>query len=230
MKYILLILFFLTTELNTFAQSTKPKKQYTVNINDKDYSAKLDVLSGESKITTKENLTYYWYASNKVMETQGGYDGKLLHGPYTSFYLNNNLKEKGSFKKGLKYGEWISWYENKNIHEISHWKNGVKHGHFKSFNENGEQTLDADYKNGKLNGIKTVYQSGKMISQKNYKNDIEGSLKSDDITKKGVKQRWRKIKGKMKAIFKKQDSSDKKETPTEKKEVPKTPANKPDNK
>src|SRR5687768_1768458 len=89
------------------AQSIE-KKSYPVYINYPDYSIKAIVLNDGKKIAAKEELTYSWHAHNKIMETKGGYDGKLLDGDYTAFYLSNAIKEKGAFNKGLKNGKWIS--------------------------------------------------------------------------------------------------------------------------
>ncbi|MES2113014.1 MAG: hypothetical protein V4577_29965 [Bacteroidota bacterium] len=68
---------------------------------------------------------YYWYSSNKIHITQGGFSGRLLNGAYNEFYLTRNLKEQGIFDKGLKNGTWKSWNEGGNLIKITHWKQGV---------------------------------------------------------------------------------------------------------
>jgi hypothetical protein len=117
--------------------------------------------------------TYYWYSSNKILSTVGSCEGKLLHGQYTSSYLNNNLREKGRYKMGLKQGKWLKWYENGFIQETSEWKKGDKHGTFQNFNANGELISVSDYCNDKLNGETIIYESGKIVTRKNYKNGVE---------------------------------------------------------
>lgn len=172
-RLILIVLFVFST-LQLFPQTpTKQGKTYTININNKDESVQLSVLSKKVQLNTNKDLTYYWYASNKLMKTQGGYDGKLLHGQYVSFYLFNNLKEKGKFKKGLKNGEWLSWYENGKIKEVANWKNGLRKGKYQLYNEAGELVTEGYYKQDKQQCLWTNYQSGKIVSQKKYRKGLE---------------------------------------------------------
>jgi len=101
MKNLFYLLLVLT---NTMFAQYKPKETYTVYINYPDYSIRANVSNTDKKVEAKETLTYSWYASNKMLQTKGGYEGKILDGPYISFYLSGNLKEKGTFKMGLKNG------------------------------------------------------------------------------------------------------------------------------
>src|SRR3954463_14354625 len=80
----------------------RQKGSYTVYLNNATGSIKAEVVFENKKVKAKEELTYSWYASNKIFETRGGYDGRMLDGPYTSYYLSDNLKEKGVFKNGVK--------------------------------------------------------------------------------------------------------------------------------
>lgn len=68
---------------------------------------------------------YYWYSSNQIHCTQGGFSGRLLNGGYSEFYLTRNLKEQGAFYKGLKNGAWKSWNEEGRLMKTSRWKRGV---------------------------------------------------------------------------------------------------------
>src|SRR4051812_4990317 len=72
----------------------------------------VDLLQSDKKVKAQDDKYYHWYNSNDIKITRGGFSGKLLHGHYTEYYLNKNLKEKGQFKNGLKTGEWKSWYLN----------------------------------------------------------------------------------------------------------------------
>lgn len=125
------------------------------------------------KTRVNNDLTYYWYKSNQVLQTKGGYDGKLLHGAYAEFYLNNNLKEKGLYKKGLKSGEWKSWHENGQLKEIIKFRNGLNHGKFLAYNEKGELLLLANYRKGKLHGQTVSYENGKVLASHKYRKGIE---------------------------------------------------------
>lgn len=188
----------------SFAQLIKPKDSYVVYINYPDYTIKTSVSNTTKKHKVDEELTYYWYASNKIMATKGDFDGKLIDGPYVSFYLSSNLKEKGNFKNGLKMGKWISWYENGKIDEITYWSNGKKSGSYKKFNEDESLSISANYKNDKLKGTKTEYVDGQITSQKKYKRGKEIIKKEKSSTKKSIH-----LKEKISTIFRKKQKQPK---------------------
>lgn len=235
MKYLIVLLLF----TNTVFGQMKPKEMYTIYVNYPDYSIKATVSNNVKKIDAKESLSYYWYTSNKILETKGGYEGKILDGPYTSFYLSSNLKEKGQFKKGLKNGEWITWFEGGKIHEISTWKKGLKCGVFKTFDDKGNLILEYNYADGKLNGYQTEYKDEKVISKKRYKKGLEIIPKEKSVDKKsdtgkpneGLKEGNSKentkakktIKEKVKSIFKKKDTKNKNSAKVKPKSNPSDP-------
>jgi antitoxin component YwqK of YwqJK toxin-antitoxin module len=177
MKYIkvIVVVSLLFSKFLLYAQNEQAsnKASYTININDKDGYTRIVVFNKNKKIKPQDEYTYYWYAYNKVMVTKGGYDGRLLHGEYASFYENNNLKEKGYFKKGLKTGEWVAWFDNGKIKEVSHWRNSIRNGNRRVYNEKGELVLEENYKNDRFNGTVAKYDSGKTIALKYYKNGME---------------------------------------------------------
>jgi len=198
---LVLSLFFISS---TNAGSKKDKEIHTININNKENTIKADVSSTKGKVVAVDSLTYYWHAYNKIMETKGGFDGKLLNGNYTVFYINNNLKEKGKFKNGLKNGKWILWYDSGKIQEISCWKNGIKEGAYQSYDMTGQQVLDANFKSDKLEGIMISYQSGKILSRKAYKAGIEIPL----IEYYEKQSSTNKLIDKIKMIFRKKEKKD----------------------
>ena len=198
----------------------KPKKTFTINISKKDTTIKADVLTDKCNIKPDENLTYNWFASNKIISTKGGYDGHLLHGGYTSFYGNNNLWQKGKFNKGLKEGKWMTWFIDGKINEITHWKKGMKNGKYTMYSNEGKIMLEAKFKNDKLNGTMTSYQDEKILSKRKYKNGAE-VISKDKLPKvKGEKPSKEKssapgtsLKEKIKKLF-----TPKEKKPTGKKE------------
>ncbi len=198
----------------------KQKESYTVYVNYPDYTIKTDISSKGKRINVQEELTYYWYASNKIMETTGGYDGKILNGPYTSFYVTGNLKEKGTFRNGIKNGEWITWYETGKMKEINVWRRGIKSSTSKSFDISGDLISETKYRNGKLNGYQTTYGSGKIITKKKYKKGIEVIKKEESLDKeiiskeprKSAADRYKVFKEKIKSVFKKQNGDENKQS------------------
>lgn len=216
------MLFSVTVCCQLFAQTAVTGSQtiYTININKPDTIIRAEVMAQRSSALADKDLTYYWYANvaNTIIQTKGGFDGKLLHGAYTSFYGNNNLKEKGKFDNGIKNGEWIKWYSNGAINEVSHWRLGMKNGRYKLYNEQGEQMLGAHFRNDKMEGTVKTYQNGKVLSRKKYRNgqELPGKL---DIGKKKFKITIRPLRNKIKNLFKKKDSGNNPKKESEKKRM-----------
>lgn len=208
----LLLLLFIVFSNVSFAQ-TKQNPISSISIIYPDYTVKADVLSEQKKIVVNENLTYYWYSSNKIIETKGGYDGKVLNGSYTAYYLSKNLKEKGTFKNGLKCSKWTSWNTAGKISEITTWKKGLKNGVYKKYNESGDLIEESNYKNGELNGSKIIYEKGKVVSNKSYQKGVEVVLidkekKSTSTPADDSKVQTKKtFKEKCKSLFKKKEKS-----------------------
>lgn len=201
-KQILILIIFFPC---TFFAQVKPAKNYSVYVNYPEYTVKATVFSKEKKFFPDEHLTYHWYASNKIMKTTGGYDGKLLTGLYSSFYLSGNLKEKGVFKKGLKNKEWVTWYENGKINEVTTWRNGVRNGGYKKLDDEGVILEQSNFKNDKLHGDQIFYTDGKISTKKRYSHGIE-ITKSN--TKSSEKPSFFKIAlQKVKILFKKKDKA-----------------------
>ncbi|MGZ4159083.1 MAG: toxin-antitoxin system YwqK family antitoxin [Bacteroidia bacterium] len=226
MKYF----FVLCLLANSLIAQNRQGESYTVYLNNSGESIKAEVVFENKKIKAKEDLTYYWYVSNKIIETKGGYDGRMLDGPYTSFYLSDNIKEQGVFKNGLKDSEWKSWYENGKLKEITTWDHGVKYGSCKKFDLHGNLTTEANYKNGKLNGYEISYDGEKITGKKKYSKGIEiikpikkASVKDSTATEKKIN--FFRKKRKDEPINKKQKKTDKKKDDHQKIDKPVESAN-----
>jgi hypothetical protein len=226
LKYFLILLLF-TVAFGSLAQESET---YTLNIDTRDSSVKVDVLYEKKKIRVKPGNYYYWTTANQVLRTQGGYEGRLLHGNYFCFYPAKNLKVKGTFRKGLKRGKWYAWYPNGNLSEVSKWYKGYQCGRTDIYNEQGKKILRATYWKGKLHGAYKTYSDGRLISKKKFRKGVEVILtpkpvpakndlqvkpdgkKSGDINQGGVGKLWSGFKG----IFKKKPGADKPVAETEK--------------
>lgn len=178
-KHRLLFYFILASvfTINSFSQKyTEPDKlkQFNVTVNYDDFTVKTQMLSQGKTIPVNNELVYMWYASQKIMETKGGYEGKLIHGKYTSFYLNNQLKEQGQIKYGLKTKEWKYWYSDGKLREVINWKSGKKNGRYFLYNDYGQLMAKSNFKNDKLHGKFYTYgQNGIIAEKKKYKNGDE---------------------------------------------------------
>lgn len=115
---------------------------------------------------------YYWYSNNQIKITQGGFSGKLLHGSYSDFYFNNNLKEQGQFEMGLKVGEWKSWTIQGLLAEHTNFKKGILNGEFYRYNGLGVLSESGYYKNGNLHGKLTKYFEKDSLSITKYKDGV----------------------------------------------------------
>jgi hypothetical protein len=149
-------------------------KQFSITVNYDDYTVKTEMLAQPKAICLSNDRTYMWYATQRIMETKGGYDGKLIHGTYRAFYLNNQLKEKGLVKNGLRHKRWKYWYSDGKLREVITWKNGVKDGPYELYNDFGQLMAKGKFKNDKLHGKFYTYgNGGSVIDKKVYKNGDE---------------------------------------------------------
>ena len=168
----------------------EPSKWKTQNIvvNDPELTVKASIQNHAKEVKPHNELTYAWYKSGKIIETQGGSHGRLLEGPYASFYLNDQLKEKGSYKNGLRHGEWREWDADGHLATVKRYRHGRLHGTYESYDTEGRSTLDARYKKGKLHGETVSYKEGKELSRKHYHKGAEGQSKLKTLLQKKPKE------------------------------------------
>jgi antitoxin component YwqK of YwqJK toxin-antitoxin module len=128
---------------------------------------------------------YYWYGSNNIHHTQGGYSGHLLNGTYSEFYLNKNLKEQGTYVKGLKSGAWKTWSENGILKQLFTYDKGAKSGPFYLYDDLGKVMQAGNYEENELNGKIKFYakDSANVVTYKHGK----------AITSQPAKSFWRKL-------------------------------------
>lgn len=152
-----------------------------ITLNSPDSTVVTYLWPSKEEIPVDEDKIYYWYKANQIRISRGGYGGELLHGNYTSYYIDQNLQQKGEFKKGLKVGSWKSWYPNGERKEVSIWKNGQRNGKFMIYRPNGTLYQSGEYKKDKIKGKVTTYdESGKKLSvPKATKKKSEATLKKE---------------------------------------------------
>jgi hypothetical protein len=171
-------------------------KAFSITVNYEDYTVKTQMLKDQKKITVDNDLYYLWFNANKIIETKGGFDGKLLHGYYKSFYLNNQLRESGEIKYGLKHNVWKNWYPDGKLKEVITYKSGRKNGFYELYNDYGNLMAQGCFKNDKLNGKFDTYDNtGRISETKKYKNGTEVPIKpKKEKTKKADEQQAEKEK------------------------------------
>jgi YD repeat-containing protein len=165
-------LFLLVAALFFQSKTLSEKPTYTIYINFEDYSVRADVLYDDAKVKPRMFRTYYWYMNNDIKNTEGSFDGKLLHGEYKSFYRNYNLREQGNFNYGLKTGKWQTWFINGKIHELLQYKNGLQQGLQEVYDDQGNIVSRTDFKNGKQNGKMIFYKNNTIDTVITYKNGL----------------------------------------------------------
>lgn len=201
MKKLFAFIFFLFILTVSFRTAVSPEKErtYLVYINYPDYSVRANVLRENKKIDPKPARTYYWYSNNDIKKTDGGFDGRLLHGEYKSFYRDMNLKEQGSFVNGLKEGNWITWFHNGKIQERLHYKKGLLNGYYEHYNEDGKMIRKSDYRDGVLHGKTISYSNSVKDSTILYRNGepkhkTEKEKKKTDTSQKNEQVKIKQVK------------------------------------
>lgn len=168
---------------------------FSVDINHPDSSVHTSVLVSAGRIKPNQTATYHWYGSGEIHTTDGGFSGRLLHGPYTSYFPDRNLKAQGQFDRGLKQGQWITWYPTGRIHEIIHFSKGVIDGEHEVYGIDGNLTSRIYYWNGQKHGKTTffsrdnsdsviVYKHGVQVVKKQKKTDSLHSVKRKAVNRK----------------------------------------------
>lgn len=138
-----------------------------------DRSLKFQVQSETSKLKAKSHLVYYWVLGNELHHSQGGYEGKLLHGHFSAFYPDRQLKTQGAFFNGLKHGHWKQWSPNGYLKTSTAYQRGLKHGRAQTFDDHGHLVSEQSFKNGVMHGASHTYKAGNVVSSKRFKNGVE---------------------------------------------------------
>ncbi|QNL20992.1 toxin-antitoxin system YwqK family antitoxin [Hyphobacterium sp. CCMP332] len=95
----------------------------------------------------------------------------ILDGPYTSFYLNGNVKSKGQYQNNLPTGKWYYYFENAKLKMESEISEN-EGGYWKYYFENGNISQEGVLKDGKKTGLwQFYYESGQLKSKGYYKED-----------------------------------------------------------
>ncbi|OKS87283.1 toxin-antitoxin system YwqK family antitoxin [Mucilaginibacter polytrichastri] len=152
-KLILLLLL----PVSALAQKMPDMGLNKIRITEQDQTivAEIEPVSGD--IAIQDNKLYFWYSSNGIHTTQGGYSGRVLNGLYTAYYYNKNLKEQGEFKKGLKDGTWKTWNESGKLSKELTWKKGTMDGNFTLYDEAGNLKQTGRYQDNLLEGQSVLY-------------------------------------------------------------------------
>lgn len=100
----------------------------------------------------------------------------ILHGPYTSYFINGSVDKKGFYSNNLPDSTWTYFFESGQIKMKGNLKNGVSHGLWEYYFENGNINMAGIIIDSKREGEwKYYYENGNIKSQGEYKaNKREG--------------------------------------------------------
>lgn len=154
---------------------------HMVSCNEQNKTHKFYIYNEPKNIPTQNSETYWYYAQDKLNQTQGSYSGFLLNGWFETFVNGNVLIEKGIFENGQKQGEWKIWYSNGKINRTETWKNGRLNGKFSEFEESGALTKEGKYENDNLEGKIKTYKNSKLVMISKYKNGTLEAIEVKDV-------------------------------------------------
>lgn len=187
--------FFLLLTISLSGYSQKPVKDFHLkkSMKQETLQYQFTVLDEDKRGVRRYDKSkfYFWYKAQKVLSTQGGASGQLLHGELEVYHDNKQLAQKGKFCKGLKDGKWTYWRTDGTLIVIENWNKGKLTKTKEDFNENGESRQLTKYSllkytrenkdsvmcsknNGELKSICIKGENGELIEKQYFKN---GELK-----------------------------------------------------
>ncbi len=144
----------------------------TVNIN-------TQIMIEDRELDTKDELLYFWYKAGNIHKSRGGIGGDVLHGKYSEYFENGNLKIQGGFLLGTKDGVWKEWYSNGELRSVVSWKKGQLNGVSKKYDLNGKVQKETNYKDGEI-----VETKVKKVKKEKVKTDKSSKKSNTDETAK----------------------------------------------
>ena len=136
--------------------------QVTINLDES--TLKFNTFEDEEDLLfTNKFRNYYWYKTNELLTTQGGYEGRLLHGEFTELYDSKSLKRKGEFRKGTKQGSWRYWNTEGALTAMTKYRAGRRSGRSLRFDDQGYISESHRYKSDAKNGFSYIYTNGQVV-------------------------------------------------------------------
>ena len=146
-------------------------------INQKDTIYRFYAVIPPKKLKFDFTRNYYGFTKDTIIITQGAVAERILHGSFTVYFPDKNLKEAGKFNYGLKSGEWKWWFPDGQLKQITNWKDGEMDGVIEEYNFDGSKTKSGYYKNSLFTGYiiegssdgknkKLIYKKGQVKEDK----------------------------------------------------------------
>ena len=159
---IVLSVLFIAQSLTLVAQENEAKEieRRSVTLSYPDSVVKFEVMVAPKELNAGDLLQYFWYDTDKLKTKKGSYSGKLLHGDFNVFGLENNMLVDGSFNEGLQHGLWKRWTPSGDLVRQAEWKNGIRDGVLIIFNSEGVEVLNEEYVEGLRHGRQVSNMDG----------------------------------------------------------------------
>ncbi|MBP2830575.1 hypothetical protein J8281_00130 [Aquimarina sp. U1-2] len=140
------------------------------------FTAKGEVIS-KGQMVNKDRVgiwKYYHNGSNKLMMTEAYQSGKL-DGQQLTYFENGQLTEKTTYVDGKRQGKRMMYSEKGTLLKEFTYENDQLHGDTKYYDTQGELIIEGTYKKDRKDGIWKYYENGKLIEQKQFPLQKNGS-------------------------------------------------------
>lgn len=121
---------------------------------------------------------YFWFSSGRIHQTNGGYDGKLLHGEYKVTDEEHRLLEQGNFRMGRKWGYWYTWYPNGKLRSLTRYRSRHDTQFIEEYDARGNWSRKGYIKNDLFTGQQQVRIKDSTVVVR-YKNGIRQQEKNN---------------------------------------------------
>lgn len=102
----------------------------------------------------------------------------LKNGSVKFYHANGNIASEGFMKAGKPEGYWKTYHENGLLKSEGNRVNYQLDGVWKFYNESGLKTVEYEYREGKKNGYKRVYDptTGYLVSEEPFSSDVRNGM------------------------------------------------------
>lgn len=121
----------------------------------------LSILSQEISESSLKPVVYFF--TDSIISAKGFLNNNTPHGKWTNFYENGSIKSEGYFNNGKLDSIWNFYFPNGQLSYLMSYKNGKKNGIARYYDTTGHLTVEENYINDTLSGIKKFfYPTGKI--------------------------------------------------------------------
>ena len=133
-----------------------------------------------------------WTGDGNIAQEEHYLNGKL-NGEKKVYYANGNPRSVGEYVDDKPNGRHLEYDEQNKISEEANYLNGVLDGIFIAYNEgtmwreclykNGEILSEKEYKNGKINVLRLLDDTGKLVDVQQYDTSGKSTYKNKNYKK-----------------------------------------------